>query len=325
MIVPASSRATLWLRFAAFAAIYVIWGTTYLAISVAIQTIPPFITGGMRFLFAAAVMYVWLKASMAKPFANLDVRASVLCGVLLSGIGNGFVIWAQQRIPTGITALIVAAVPVMVVVLDWLFFSRRPPSSRASLGTGIALAGVVAIVLHTHSLSGAAQPIHLVSILFATLAWSCGTLLQSRKAAGGNVLAFTCAQMLFGGLFQLLMASVTQEWSRFDVAAVSIESWLAVAYLVVFGSLIAFTAYMWLLRRVSAQKVTTYALVNPVVALMLGALLLGEVVTSFEVTAAVMVLSGVALVLFQDWKPRAISQSADAPAQARGAKQCGSS
>jgi drug/metabolite transporter (DMT)-like permease len=304
MTASATSRNDFWLCVAAFAAIYVIWGTTYLAINIAIRTLPPFMTGSARFLLAALLLYAWLKARTEEPFANMDLRSSVLCGVLLSGIGNGLVVWAQQRIPTGITALIVASVPVIVVVLDWLFFSRRRPSRRASLGTCIALAGVVAIILHTGSLSGSVEPVYLVSMLVAATAWSFGTLLQSRAAVGGMVLAFTCLQMLFGGLFQLLMAGITQEWTRLDLRGVSGESLLAVAYLVVFGSLIAFTAYLWLLRRVSAQKVTTYALVNPVVALVLGAWLLGESVTVFEMTAAAMVLSGVALVLFQDWKPR---------------------
>jgi len=309
MTVPASSRNDLWLRLAAFAAIYVIWGTTYLAITLAIRTLPPFMTGGVRYLLAAGLMYAWLRTRTAEPFANLDLRSSVLCGVLLSGIGNGFVIWAQQGIPTGIAALIITSVPVMVVVLDWLFFSRRPPSRRALSGICIAFAGVVAIVLHTRSLAGKAEPLYLASMLVAATAWSFGTLLQSRTAVAGTVLSFTCAQMLFGGLFQLLMACVTQEWSRLDLRGVSLESLLAVGYLVVFGSIIASTAYLWLLRRVPAQKVTTYALVNPVVALVLGALVLKEQVTVFEMIAAAMVLTGVALVLFQDWKPRALWQS----------------
>ncbi len=305
MAVTSNSNSERWLQLAAFAAIYVIWGTTYLAISVAIRTIPPFISGGVRYIIAGALMYAWLRSRTAQPFAKLDMRAAAACGVLLSGIGNGFVIWAQQAIPSGISALIVTSVPVMVVVFDWLFFSHRAPSKQASLGTCLALAGVIAIVLHTRSLAGSAAPIYLISMLLATTAWSFGTLLQKRSAGNGSVLGFTCAQMLFGGLFQLLVASATREWSHLDLQAVSLESVLAVAYLVVFGSIIAFTSYLWLLTRAAAQKVTTYALINPVVALVLGAVVLGERVTTFTAMAAVVVLAGVALVLFQSWMPRA--------------------
>jgi drug/metabolite transporter (DMT)-like permease len=301
-----TSDRDLWLRVAAFAALYVIWGTTYLAISVAIRTIPPFISGGIRFVLAAALMYAWLRSRSAKPLANLDWRAAALCGALLSGIGNGFVIWAQQGIPSGIAALIVTSVPVLVVVFDWLFFSRRAPSPQASVGTCVALAGVVAIIMHTRSLAGSAEPIFLMSMLVATTAWSVGTLLQRRSSSGQSLLAFTAAQMLFGGLFQLFMATVTLEWGRFEVRAISLESLLAVGYLIVFGSIIAFTSYLWLLTRVAAQKVTTYALVNPVVALFLGALVLQERVTVFTAVAAAMVLGGVALVLFQDGPLRAM-------------------
>lgn len=309
MTASVNSRGEPWLRLVAFTAIYIIWGTTYLAINIAIRTVPPFISGGLRHLLAGGLLYLWLRSRNSAPLASVNVRAAALSGVLLSGIGNGMVIWAQQRIPTGIAALIITSVPVLVVLLDWLFFSRRAPSPRASIGTCIALTGVVAIVLHTRSLSGSAEPIYLISMLVAAVAWSCGTLLQTRNATAGALLGFTCAQMLFGGVFQLGMASVTQEWSGFDASAVSLESLLAIGYLAVFGSLVAFTSYLWLLRRVAAQKVTTYALVNPVVALLLGAVVLNEQLGAFELTAAALVLAGVALVLFQNWRPRWLWQS----------------
>jgi drug/metabolite transporter (DMT)-like permease len=285
---------------AAFAGIYLIWGTTYLGIAIAIQTIPPFISGAVRFLIAATLMYAWVRTRYARPFEGINLWVAALCGVLLSGIGNGFVIWAQQGIPSGIAALIVTSVPVLVLVLDWAFFSRKAPSSRALLGIVVAVAGVVTIVLHTRTLSGSAHPMYLMAMFAATLAWSFGTLLQKREATRENVLSFTCAQMFFGGLFQLAMSFVDAEWGRFDPASVSLASALGVAYLIVFGSVIAVTCYLWLLTRVAAQKVTTYALVNPVVALILGALVLDERITPLTVAAAALVLGGVALVLFQD-------------------------
>jgi drug/metabolite transporter (DMT)-like permease len=286
---------------AAFAGIYVIWGTTYLAIAISIKTLPPFISGAARFLLAGGLMYAWVRTRNPKPFTNVNLPAAALCGVLLAGIGNGFVIWAQQGIPSGIAALIVAAMPVVVLVLDWALFTKRAPSRQALVGTAIALAGVATIVMHTHSLSGGAQPLYLLAMFAAVTGWSFGTLLQKRVARADNLMSFTAAQMLFGGLFQLALTFVDQEWARFELSDVSLSSALAVLYLVVFGTIVALNSYLWLLTRVSAQKVTTYALVNPVVALILGALVLQEEVTLLAITAALLVLLGVALVLFQDW------------------------
>lgn len=285
---------------AAFAGIYLIWGTTYLAIAFAIQSLPPFISGVARFALAGAVMYVWLRVRSPRPFAGVSIPMMALSGVLLSGIGNGFVLWAQQGIPSGIAALFVAAVPVLVLIFDWAFFSKRAPTKQALVGIAVAVAGVVTIVMHTRTLSGNAQPLYVLAMFVATTGWSIGTLVQKRSANPGTVLSFTCGQMLFGAAFQLLMSIVTGEWSRFDPAAISLQGVLAILYLVVFGSIVALNCYLWLLTRVPAPKVATYALVNPVVALILGAAVLGESVTPLAIVAAVLVLFGVALIVFQD-------------------------
>ncbi len=298
---------------AAFAGIYIIWGTTYLAIAIAIQTFPPFISGAMRFLAAGVLMYAWLRWRSPRPFAGVNLAAAALCGVLLAGIGNGFVVWAQQGIPSGIAALIVTSVPVTVLVLDWLFFSRRAPTAQGLVGTAIALAGVVTIVTHTRSLAGSAQPLYLLSMIAAVVGWSVGTLWQKRSASKDSVLNFTAAQMLFGGLFQLALSVADAEWAHFDISAVSVSSWLALLYLVVFGSIVGLNSYLWLLTRVPAPKVTTYALVNPVVALLLGALVLDEKITTLIVVSTLLVLIGVALVLFQEWKPFAASRVLRSP------------
>jgi drug/metabolite transporter (DMT)-like permease len=285
---------------AAFAGIYIIWGTTYLAIAFAIKSMPPFISGVARFGVAGLLMYGWLRARNRRPFAGVNIPMAALAGVLLSGIGNGFVLFAQQGIPSGIAALIVAAVPVLVLIFDWAFFSRRAPTKQALLGTAVAIAGVVTIVMHTRSLSGNAHPLYLLAMVVATTGWSLGTLVQKRSANPGNVLSFTCVQMLFGAAFQLLMSIVTGEWARFDPGAISLPGVLAIAYLVVFGSIVGLNCYLWLLTRVPAPKVATYALVNPVVAMILGAIVLGERVTPLAIVAALLVLLGVALIVFQD-------------------------
>lgn len=298
---PVSSGARLSLSvLAAFAGIYIIWGTTYLAIAFAVHTMPPFISGVARFALAGALMYAWLRARNPRPFAGINIPMMALAGVALSGVGNGFVLWAQQGIPSGIAALIVASVPVLVLIFDWAFFSKRAPTRQALLGIAVAIAGVATIVMHTRTLSGNAQPLYVVAMFVATIGWSLGTLLQKRSATQSTVLSFTCGQMLFGAAFQLLMSLVTGEWSRFDPAAVSWQGMVAIAYLVVFGSIVGLNCYLWLLTRVAAPKVATYALVNPVVALILGSIVLGERVTLLTMIAAVLVLIGVALIVFQD-------------------------
>lgn len=321
MSLPASATRLSAGMLAAFAAIYFFWGTTYLAIAVAIQEIPPFISGSMRFLLAGLVMYVWLRWRDSQPMANVDWKMAALTGVLLTGVGNGFVVWAQQGIPSGIAALIVTAVPVIVLLLDWAFFSKRAPTRQALIGTTVAVVGVVAIVTHTRSLSGEAHPLYILSLLVATVGWSFGTLIQKRVVQPGTVLSFTCAQMLFGGLFQLLLSFVDREWTHFDPSAVTWSSLLAVAYLIVFGSIVGLNCYLWLLTKVAAPKVATYALVNPVVALLLGSLVLNERLTPLAITAAALVLAGVGLVLFQDvLKPSRLKSfvTRRLPAAARG-------
>jgi drug/metabolite transporter (DMT)-like permease len=298
---PVGSSARLSLSvLAAFAGIYIIWGTTYLAIAFAVHTMPPFISGVARFALAGLLMYVWLRARNPHPFAGVNVPMMALTGVLLSGIGNGFVLWAQQGIPSGIAALIVASVPMLVLIFDWAFFSKRAPTKQALFGIAVAIAGVATIVMHTRTLSGNAQPMYVLAMLVATTGWSIGTLVQKRAATQATVLSFTCGQMLFGALAQLLLSLVTGEWSRFDPAAISWQGVVAIAYLVVFGSIIGLNCYLWLLTRVAAPKVATYALVNPVVALVLGAVVLGERITLLAMVAAVLVLLGVALIVFQD-------------------------
>jgi drug/metabolite transporter (DMT)-like permease len=299
---PVSSSARVSLAvLAAFAGIYIIWGTTYLAIAFAVHAMPPFISGVARFGLAGALMYVWLRARNPRPFAGVNVTMMALAGVLLSGMGNGFVLYAQQGgIPSGIAALFVAAVPVIVLILDWAFFSKRAPTKQALFGIAVAVAGVVTIVMHTRTLSGGAPLLYVGAMFVATTGWSIGTLVQKRSATTGTVLNFTCGQMLFGAAFQLLMSIVTGEWSHFDPAAISWQGVVAIAYLVVFGSIIGLNCYLWLLTRVPAPKVATYALVNPVVALFLGAAVLGETVTPLAIVAALLVLVGVALTVFQD-------------------------
>ena len=283
----------------AFAGIYIIWGTTFLGIALAIRTIPPFFSGGVRFLVAGSLMFIWLRTRTSRPFAGLNIGGTLFCGVLLSGIGNGFVLWAQQGLPSGIAALFVGALPVLILLFDWLFFSHRVPTTRAAIGLAIGLAGVIVLSLHTHSLSGQVRPIHIAAVMVAETGWAFGSLLQRRYISPERLAGYTCLQMLSGGVFQLLMGILDREWIGFSMSQISLQSVLAVCYLVIFGSIVAVNCYSYLLAHVPVSKVSTYALVNPVIALALGALVLHEKITPVALLCTVLVIVGVALVLWR--------------------------
>jgi drug/metabolite transporter (DMT)-like permease len=288
----------------AFAVIYLVWGTTFAGIKLTLTAFPPFIAGGIRMVLAAAVMYLWLRWRNASPLKGVNVFQAALSGLLMIGIGNGLVVWAQQQIPSGIAALVVASVPAFVLLLNWLFYARITPSRIALIGMLIAMTGFIAVIANTRSLSGNVTTMHLIALIAAVIGWSIGTL-QQRKAIGrdssaASVLAFTCALLFFGGVFQLLFATACHEWQQFDVHKLTALALTAMGYLVILGSVVGFTAYIWLLQHVPAQRVATYALVNPLVALVLGALFLNEPLSIQAGLAVLLVLVGVGIVLFEE-------------------------
>lgn len=298
------NRAELPLKLAAFAGIYLIWGTSYLASAFALRTLPPFAIGALRFMTAGILMYVWLRARDPRPFAGVNVPAAIVCGVLMSGIGNGFVMWAQQGVPSGFTALFVASLPMVVLLFDWAFFARHRPAIVATLGVLLGLAGVAVLTLNARHLSGRVHAVHIASLIIAILAWSVVTLLQRRYMPPLRIVNFTCLQVLAGAAFQLLAVVADREWIGYSLHQIAWQSIVGVCYLSIFGTLIANNCYSYLITRVSAQKVSTYAFVNPVIALGLGALVLAEPITPATLAASALVLLGVALVLFEGVRRR---------------------
>jgi len=250
-------------------------------------------------MIATLLMYVWLRSKSLLPFEGVEIKRAALCGVLLSGLGNGLVVWGQQGVPSGIAALLAASIPIFVMAFDCAFFGSRLPGARMGFGMAIALCGVVSIVMHTRTMSGLARPAHIAAISLAVLAWSFGTLLQRHATiASHRVFAFTCIQIFFGALVQLFLATLSGEWRDLDISRVSMTSALATLYLATFASVGLLSAYSWLLTQMSPQKLATYSLVNPVIALVLGALALGEPITLIAALAALSVVVGVAFVLF---------------------------
>ncbi len=273
------------------------WGSTYLAIRWSLETIPPFTMASVRYLVAGAILLAFVKARGAPPIAPRDLGPAFLTGGLMLLCGNGGVVWAEQRIASGLAALLVAVEPLFIVLLRRRCprrgaALRRAPSSESRSGSrGSSSCGARrASGARAWTLRGAA------AVLFAAFAWALGSLLSRHFAPPASPLQATALQMLAGGVLLGGASGVLGEWARFSPALVSGESVAAVAYLVVFGSLVAFTAYIWLLRVASPALVSTYAFVNPVVAVFLGWLLANEEVSSRTLLAAAVIVAAVVLI-----------------------------
>lgn len=288
------SRAKL---IAAFAAIYIIWGSTYLAIKFAIETIPPFMVGGVRFLIAGAVLYAWGRIKSGVEPTREQWRQGLILGVFLLGVGNGCVVWAQQRTPSGITALVVAIVPLMVVLIEWLRPGGKNPGVAAMTGVIIGLIGM-ALLIGPSAFMGASdvQPAAAAFLLLGSLSWSAATVF-GKRAAVPPVPPLASAIQLFGGGISLMIASaIAGELGDVEPAGISLRAALSLLYLIIFGSIVAFSAYSWLLRVASPTRISTYAYVNPIVAMFLGWAVAREEMSARVLIAAVIVLAGVALI-----------------------------
>lgn len=291
---------------AAFAAVYVIWGSTYLAIYYAIQTLPPFLMAAVRFLIAGALLYGWsIMRAPRRPTATEWKAAAVVGGLLLLG-GNGAVVWAEQMVPSGIAALMIAVTPCWMVLLDWLWHGAERPGGRTVIGLVLGFGGIVLLVGPAALTGdvGAIHPVGALVLVLGSLSWAIGSLYSKRAPSPPGALLFTAMQMLCGGALLLVMGTVTGEFSALDPAAVSWHSILAVLYLIFFGAIVGYSAYVWLLRTVSPASVSTYAYVNPIVAVLLGWAIAGEVMTLRMGVAAVVIIVGVAMITLGQHKAR---------------------
>ncbi|MEU4118060.1 EamA family transporter [Kitasatospora sp. NPDC028055] len=282
---------------AALAVVYVVWGSTYLGIRIVVETMPSFFSAAARFLTAGLLLVGFLLIRQGPAGLRVSRRqlaSAALVGLLLLTGGNGLVVLGETSVPSGLTALLVAAVPLWMVVLTAFGGGERP--KRAELA-GVLLGLVGLGVLSAPAIGGSIEPLGVVLIISATLCWAAGSFASKKIPMPGNVLAASAYQMLAGGLCDLLVGLARGEQHGFDPGAVSGRSWLALAYLVLFGSLLAFTAYAWLLRSAPLTLVGTYAYVNPVVAVLLGWLILAEPLTAPTLVGGAIVVAGVCLVV----------------------------
>ena len=291
---PAAPAPPPWLVWAALGTVYVVWGSTYLAIRVMVETMPPLLSAGVRFAMAGAVLVAVL-AVRGRPVAltRATLGGAALVGSLLMG-ANGVVSLAEQEVPSSLAALLIASVPL------WVVLYRRLTGERVARGSVVAVAlgfaGVALLVRPGAAVDGVSL-LGLLACVLAAAGWALGSFLSPRVALPGERLASVGWQMLLGGLASVVVALAIGEGGDVQLDAFSGRSLLGFAYLVVFGSWLAFTAYAWLLQNAPIAKVSTYAYVNPVVAIALGALILDEPVTGTTVAAAAVIVASVALVV----------------------------
>src|SRR5881296_3563902 len=300
----------------AFAALYVIWGSTYLGIRFAIETVPPFLMAGTRFLIAGVIMYAiaWSQGIGKSTWANW--RTSLIIGACLILGGNGGVTISEQYIDSGLAALIVAIVPIYIVILGWAMGMTPKPAPIMWMGLAGGFVGVGILFgpgLHLHS-SGGRNPAIGISILLVTsFIWSAGSLYSRAAKHAASPFLTAAQQMICGGIFLLLAGVVTGELPRFHPGSVSMLSLGSFVYLVIIGAVVGYTAYIWLLRHCEPAKVATYAYVNPIVAVLLGAVFAGETLTMRTLIAAALIIGSVALVITAQQLRARVEPSISAP------------
>jgi drug/metabolite transporter (DMT)-like permease len=285
---------------AALIAVYIIWGSTYLAIRFAVESLPPFSMAGVRFVLAGAALYAWRRARGDTAPSRREWRAAAIIGVLLLVGGNGGVVWAERRVASGVVALLAATVPLWMVLIDMVRPGGRRPGWGAVVGVTLGFFGVAVLIRPTSSSSvGRAGDVDLVGaavVMLGMFLWSIGSLYGRSAPLPPSPLLATGMEMLAGGAGLLLLGGLAGEWDRLNPAAFSARSLWAWAYLIVCGSWVGFTAYTWLLRVAPTPLVSTYAYVNPLVAILLGHLLAGELLAARVLTAAAVIVGSVALI-----------------------------
>lgn len=287
---------------AAFAAVYIFWGSTYLAIKYTIETLPPFLTAGARFAFAGSILFLWARLSRDYERPKLvHWKTAFIVGTFLLLGGNGGVVLAQHFISSSLSALLVATEPLWIVLLSWLWLRTGRPTWKVALGLLIGFVGVWLLIggqpaSGGNEASGFGQLIGTFAVLGGALSWATGSIYGLKSPTPKSSLMTAGMQMMAGSLSLLIVGLLRGEWAVFDPSAISSNSVFALFYLIIFGSLIGFTAYSWLLKNAQPSMVATYAYVNPVIAVLLGWGIAGESLTSQMLIGAFIIIVSVALI-----------------------------
>jgi drug/metabolite transporter (DMT)-like permease len=305
--------------------LYVVWGSTYLGIRIAVESIPPFTMASTRFLIAGVVMLaaiaVLRRGALARPTRD-QLRDSFIVGALLMGGGMGAVAWGEQTVPSGIAALMIALMPAWVAIFSRVFIHERLPLA-ATIGIGVGMAGVAILVGPSIVIDRSLDPAGIVALLISPICWAAGSVFAAHRAKlPDDPFVATGFQMLSGAAVLGALAIASGEIFTVRLDAITRDSLVALAYLTVVGSLVAFTAYVWVLRHAPLPLIATYAFVNPVVAVFLGAIVLNETVTPLQVVAAAVIVVGVALIILSRSRmSTAHDESSPAPVRAHDADE----
>ena len=283
---------------AALIVVYIVWGSTYLAIRFAVESMPPFLMAGVRFLIAGVILFVWRRLTGDIRPLKIEWRSAAIVGGLLLIGGNGNVVWAEQHVASGIAALIVGSAPLWMVAIDAI----RPGGKKANLQTwaGVII-GFIGILVLINPLAMLRNPqqvntLGILSLLLGAFLWALGSLYSRNATLPSSPLLGTGMEMLVGGVGLFILGTFTGEWAQVNLSTISARSIWGLLYLIIFGSLVGYSAYTWLLRNAPTPLVSTYAYVNPMVAILLGAIFAGETLTPRIVIAALIVVSSVALI-----------------------------
>ena len=298
-----ASSVPAWQLIGGFLIIYIVWGSTYLAIRWAVTTIPPFLLGAVRFLIAGSAMYAFARWRGAAAPTRSEWRHAAIIGTMLLFVGNGSVSWASQRVSSGLTSVLVATVPLWLVVCE--AWQGKRPRVAQMLGVVVGLVGVALLVLPARGGTGAVDPVGALVLTLSSLSWTIGSLYSRTAAQAKPATMAISMQMLVGGTLLTLLSTARGEWHQ---VITQTPTWLSIAsliYLIIFGSVIGFSTYMWLLKVASPAAVGTYAYVNPLVAVLLGVALGGERLPKLAWIAMTIIVGGVALVSLVDSRRRA--------------------
>lgn len=294
---PEAARQARTRLMAAFAAVYVIWGSTYLAIAFAIHSLPPFLMASGRFLFAGGALYLWARFRGAPAPTRSQWMWALLLGGLFFLVGNGAVVWVEQRMSTSLTALIVAMVSVWTVLLEWLRPGGSRPAGMVLIGIVLGFVGVALLVLPGGTGDGHADPVGVMLLMCSTFTWALGSVLSRTADLPDTLTLASGMEMLAGGALLLVLSALTGDMGHFVPSAVTFKSLASFIYLVVFGSLVAFTCFAWLLKVTSPNKVATAGYVNPMVAVFLGWAFGGETLSTGSWIASLVIVASVVLII----------------------------
>jgi drug/metabolite transporter (DMT)-like permease len=303
-VTTTAARPASWKILLAFAIIYFVWGSTYLAIRVGVREFPPFLMAGLRFTTAGALMWGWMRMTGVPSPRWVEWRGATFLGFLMFLIDYACLFWAEQRVPSGIAAVILALIPVFITLFEIIFFRRYLLTVRLAVGLAIGILGVGVLMNPRASLDE--MPLDrrgAIALLVACCGWSIGTIITRQVKLPASKPMSAAAQMLSGGVQLILLSVCAGELTGFHAQSVSITAWLSLLYLIVAGSIIAFTAYVWLLYYEPPTKVGTYAYVNPVVAVVLGAAFGGEVIGHRTVVGTALILISVIAITTIKGKP----------------------